>query len=165
MALAKYLSNKLCPLVVTEAMEVLGGKGSVEDTALPMLYREAPLNGIWEGSANVICLDALRTLAKDPAAAEALAAALDAARGLHPAYDGALRTHRDCWPGQVAEAEVRWSVESAALLLTASVLLRRGPAALAEAYAVSRLTPGRGRFFGALPAGQAGDLLDLCFPE
>lgn len=52
-------------------MEVLGGMGYVEDTALPMLYREAPLNGIWEGSANVICLDALRTLAKDPLAAEA----------------------------------------------------------------------------------------------
>lgn len=164
-ALAKYLSNKLCPQVVTEAMEVLGGTGYVEDTALPMLYREAPLNGIWEGSANVICLDALRTLAKDPLAAEALAAALEAARGLHPAYDAALRAHRDRWPGPVAEAEARWFVESAALLLTASVLLRRGPSAVAEAYAASRLTPGRGRFYGALPAGQAEDLLEQCFPE
>ncbi|MBA4491821.1 acyl-CoA dehydrogenase family protein [Paracoccus sp. S1E-3] len=164
-ALAKYLSNKLCPLVVTEAMEVLGGMGYVEDTPLPMLYREAPLNGIWEGSANVICLDALRTLAKDPAAAEALEAQFLAARGLHPAYDAALRAHRDRWAGAVAEAEARWFVESAALLLTASVLLRRGPSALADAYSASRLTPGRGRFYGALPAGQAGNLLDLCFPE
>lgn len=81
-ALAKYLANKLCPLVVAEAMEMLGGMGYVEDTPLPMLYREAPLNSIWEGSGNVICLDALRSLAREPLAAESLAARLDAVIGL-----------------------------------------------------------------------------------
>jgi alkylation response protein AidB-like acyl-CoA dehydrogenase len=68
-ALAKYLNNKLCVRVTAEAMEALGGMGYVEDTALPLFYREAPLNGIWEGSGNVICLDILRTLAREPGAA------------------------------------------------------------------------------------------------
>lgn len=72
-ALAKFLSNKRCPVVVYEAMEALGGMGYVEDTPLPLLYREAPLNSIWEGSGNVICLDILRSLARAPLAAEALA--------------------------------------------------------------------------------------------
>src|SRR6056297_168162 len=80
-ALAKYLGNKLCPGVVYEAMEVMGGMGYVTDTPLPMLYREAPLNSIWEGSGNVICLDILRTLARDPVAGDALLAELQSATG------------------------------------------------------------------------------------
>jgi putative acyl-CoA dehydrogenase len=141
-ALAKYLSNKRCPTVIAEAMEVLGGMGYVEDTPLPMLYREAPLNGIWEGSGNVICLDILRTLARDPAAAEALAAELDAARGLHPAYDAGLRAARARWPGLPEEADARAHAERMAALLTASVLLRHGPGAVAEGYAQTRLGQG-----------------------
>ena len=141
-ALAKYLSNKRCPTVIGEAMEVLGGMGYVEDTPMPMLYREAPLNGIWEGSGNVICLDILRTLARDPEASEALAAELDAARGLHPAYDAALRAARARWPGLPEEAEARAHAERMAALLTASVLLRHGPGAVAEGYAQTRLGQG-----------------------
>ena len=63
MALAKFLNNKRCPQAVYEAMECLGGSGYVEEGPMPLLYREAPLNSIWEGSGNVICLDVLRTLA------------------------------------------------------------------------------------------------------
>jgi putative acyl-CoA dehydrogenase len=141
-ALAKYLSNKRCPTVLAEAMECLGGMGYVEDTPLPMLYREAPLNGIWEGSGNVICLDILRTLAREPAAAEALAAELDAARDAHPAYDAALERARARWHGGVPEAEARAFAERMAALLTASVLLRHLPGPVADGYAATRLGEG-----------------------
>ncbi len=149
-ALAKFLANKLCPLVVCEAMEVLGGMGYVEDTPLPMLYREAPLNGIWEGSGNVICLDILRSLAKDPRAGQMLAAELDAATGRDARYDAALQLHRAQWQGLPPEAEARWFAERTALLLTASVLLRQGSAEVADAFVGTRLTGERGRVAGAV---------------
>ncbi|MFC3568037.1 acyl-CoA dehydrogenase family protein [Paracoccus simplex] len=158
-ALAKYLANKLCPLVVVEAMEVLGGTGYIEDTSLPMLYREAPLNGIWEGAGNVICLDALRTLAREPLAAEVLNARLDAAAGLDRAYDAALAAHRARWSRGVAEAEARWFAERSALLLAAAALLQSGPGPVAEAFVATRLTAERGRLSGAIPAELAERVL------
>ena len=147
-ALAKYLSNKLCPGLVAEAMEVLGGMGFVEDTGLPMLYREAPLNGIWEGSGNVICLDILRTLAKAQGAGEALRAELAAARGADRRYDAALGAWEDRWANGAEEADARRFTEETARLLTASVLLRDAPPPVAEAYAATRLGDGRGATYG-----------------
>lgn len=165
-AVAKFLANKLCPLVVGEAMETLGGMGYIEDTFLPLLYREAPLNGIWEGSANVICLDALRSLGRDPLAAEALAAELDAARGLSAGYDAALAAHRNRWPGPVPEAEARWFVERAGLLLTASVLLRHLPGAITETFIATRLqTGGRGRLGGTISLTRPGAIIEEAFGE
>ncbi len=145
-ALAKFLNNKLCPGVVGESMEILGGMGFVEDTGLPMLYREAPLNGIWEGSGNVICLDILRTLARDPAAAEALSADLDAARGADRSYDAALAL----WRARAApdEADARRFAEETARLLTAATLIRSAPPAVADGYAAGRLGPRAGRLHG-----------------
>ena len=160
-ALAKYLSNKRCPTVVAEAMECLGGMGYVEDTPLPMLYREAPLNGIWEGSGNVICLDILRTLAREPAAGEALGADLDAARGAHPAYDAALAQARARWPGAVPEEEARAFAERMAALLTASVLLRHLPGPLADGYAATRLGQGDGGLTQGTAALDAGAILAM----
>ncbi|MFN0114585.1 MAG: acyl-CoA dehydrogenase family protein [Paracoccaceae bacterium] len=139
-ALAKFLANKRCVTVVAEAMEVLGGMGYVEDTPLPLLYREAPLNGIWEGSGNVICLDILRTLAKEPRADDSLAAELAIARGQSRAYDTALADTRARWPGPPPEAEARAFAERTALLLTASVLIRQSPE-IGAAYATARLSP------------------------
>ncbi|MFZ5709539.1 MAG: acyl-CoA dehydrogenase family protein [Pseudomonadota bacterium] len=139
-ALAKFLANKRCVVVVAEAMEVLGGMGYVEETPLPLLYREAPLNGIWEGSGNVICLDILRTLAREPLSAETLAAELDAARGQSRAYDTALADARAGWPGAVPEAEARAFAERTSMLVTASVLLRQMPD-IGAAYAAARLAP------------------------
>ena len=95
----------------------MGGMGYVEDTAMPWLYREAPLNGIWEGSGNVICLDILRTVAREPAAAAAVAAELEAAAGADRRYDAALTAHRGRWPGLPPEPEARWFAESLATLL------------------------------------------------
>jgi putative acyl-CoA dehydrogenase len=149
-ALAKFHANKLCPRVVTEAMEAMGGMGYVEDTPLPLLYREAPLNGIWEGSGNVICLDILRTLAREPEAAPALAAELDAARGGDRAYDTALALHRTRWPGPPEEGEARHFAERSALFLSASVLLRQAPTAVAEAFVATRLAGDRGHVAGAV---------------
>lgn len=148
-ALAKYLSNKLCTPLVAEAMEVLGGMGYVEDTALPWLYREAPLNGIWEGSGNVICLDILRTVAREPAAVAAVDADLDAASGSDRRYDAALAAHRTRWPGPPPEAEARWFAESLATLLTAATLIRHAPAAVADGYAAARLARMGGRTAGS----------------
>ena len=150
-ALAKFHANKRAPWVITEALECLGGMGYVEDTPLPMLYREAPLNGIWEGSGNVICLDVLRTLARVPEAREALRAELELARGFHPHFDNALET-----VGSVLsiksppESDARVYVERLACLLGASVLARYGPAEIAESYCASRLGP-RGLSPGTAP--------------
>jgi len=149
-ALAKFLNNKRCPNFIYECMEALGGVGYVEDTPMPMLYREAPLNSIWEGSGNVICLDILRTLAKDPSAASALQDELDAASGADRRYDAALRAHRDRWPTLPSEAEARWFAELSAVLLTASVLLRTAPAAVAEGYVATRVDGARGHVTGAV---------------
>lgn len=158
-ALAKFLANKRCPVVVVEAMEVLGGMGYVEETGVPLLYREAPLNGIWEGSGNVICLDILRSLARDPLAAEKLKAELVAARGVDAHYDAALTEHAARWPSLPPEAEARWYAERTANMLTASLLIRQGPAAVADMYTATRLTGDSGRIPGAIAAGDVGGVL------
>ena len=149
-ALAKYLSNKRCISVVAEAMEVLGGMGYVEDTPMPMLYKEAPLNSIWEGSGNVICLDIMRTLAREPRAAEALNAVLDGARGTDARYDAALRQHRDRWPALPAEHEARWFAENLASLLTAAALMRTAPNAVVDGFITSRVAQQRGSVAGSV---------------
>ncbi|MGV6803561.1 MAG: acyl-CoA dehydrogenase family protein, partial [Ruegeria sp.] len=149
-ALAKFLSNKRCPVVAVEAMEVLGGMGYVEDTPMPMLYREAPLNGIWEGSGNVICLDILRTLARDPLATQTLQAELDAATGADRRYDAALKAHRDRWPTLPPEVEARWFAENTAHLLTASLLLRHAPGEVADGYVTTRVLGESGRIPGSV---------------
>ena len=158
-ALAKYLANKLCPPLVAEAMEAMGGMGYVEDTALPWLYREAPLNGIWEGAGNVICLDILRTVMREPGALAAVAAELDAARGADRRYDAALAAHRARWPAPAPEAEARWYAESLATLLTAATLLRHAPAAVADGYAAARLCREGGRTPGAVRGLDSAALL------
>jgi len=149
-ALAKFLGNKLCPGVVYEAMEAMGGMGYVEDTALPMLYREAPLNSIWEGSGNVICLDILRTLRKEPLAGEALSEELSQVAGQDRRFDAALKAHMTQFPKLPDEAQARWYAESLATLLTASVLIRTVPDTVASAYVATRLCDPRGRVAGAI---------------
>ncbi|WP_323042465.1 acyl-CoA dehydrogenase family protein [Gemmobacter sp.] len=151
-AVVKFWSNKRCIWMIGEAMECLGGMGYVEDTPLPMLYREAPLNGIWEGSGNVICLDILRALAREPAAADALRAELMAATGADRRYDAALKAHLDRWPGLPPEAEARAYAERLAVLFGASVLIRQGSAAMADAWVATRVDGQR----GALPGTATG---------
>lgn len=147
-ALAKFVSNKRAPGMIYEAMECLGGMGYVEEAPLAMLYREAPLNSIWEGSGNVICLDILRTLMREPEAGDQLNARLDGARGTEARFDAALAEHRARWPALPPEAEARWFAESLAQLLTAVVLMEKSP--IAGSYLTSRLSGPRGQIAGAL---------------
>ncbi|RMD48047.1 MAG: DNA alkylation response protein [Alphaproteobacteria bacterium] len=147
-ALAKFHGNKLCPGVIYEAMEVLGGMGFVEETPMPLLFRESPLNSIWEGSGNVICLDVFRALAREPETREALAAELDAARGADRRYDAALDEARALWPGLPEEGDGRIFTERMAELLAASVLIREAPGPVADGYVATRLGGGRGRAYG-----------------
>ncbi len=158
-ALAKFMGNKLCPGVVYEAMEAMGGMGYVEDTPLPMLYREAPLNSIWEGAGNVICLDILRTLRKEPLAGEVLSAELASVAGQDRRFDAALKAHMQTFPKLPDEAQARWYAESLATLLTASVLMRHAPDAVASAYIATRLSDPRGRVAGAIGALDTAPIL------
>ncbi|MWD28062.1 DNA alkylation response protein [Aquicoccus sp. SCR17] len=163
-ALGKYLNNKRVGPVVGEAMEVLGGMGYVEETPLPMLYREAPLNGIWEGSGNVICLDILRTLAKEPLAGEVLTDCLKGATGSDRRYDAALQAHQSRWPKGPEEAEARWFCESLAQLLTAAVLIRHGTGAVADGYVATRLAGERGHVYGAVSGLDTAAILERLGP-
>jgi len=149
-ALAKFLGNKLAPGLIYEAMEALGGSGYVEDSGLPLLYREAPLNSIWEGSGNVMCLDILRTLRNEPLAGEVLSDELGQATGQYRQYDAAIKAHMQRFPKLPEEAEARWYVTSLASLLTASVLIRQAPPAVSEGYVATRLSGERGRVAGAV---------------
>ncbi|SEK41268.1 putative acyl-CoA dehydrogenase [Roseovarius azorensis] len=158
-ALAKFLGNKLCPNLVYEAMECLGGMGYVEDTPLPMLYREAPLNSIWEGAGNVICLDILRTLRREPLAGEVLTAELASAAGQDRRFDAALKAHMQTFPRLPDEAQARWYAESLATLLTASVLIRNAPDAVSSAYVATRLSDPRGRLTGAVALSDPASIL------
>jgi putative acyl-CoA dehydrogenase len=153
-ALAKFRLTKRCPEFVYECMECLGGVGYVEETPLPRYYREAPLNAIWEGSGNVIALDVLRTLAREPAAIAAYVEEVGASRSAHPAIGPAL----DALVGDVSgtrpgEAQARQTVERMAVLLQGSLLARHAPGPVADAFIRSRLTNEGGRCYGALPSG------------
>ncbi len=158
-ALAKFLNNKLCPGLVCEAMECLGGMGYTDDTPMPMLYREAPLNSIWEGSGNVICLDIIRTLARDAGAAGMLGAELEAARGADRRFDKALKAWRARWRGVPEEADARRFAEETAVLLAASVLLRHGPPAVSDGYVATRLSERRCRVAGAVAGLDTGAVI------
>jgi putative acyl-CoA dehydrogenase len=150
-ALAKYWVTRRAPRVVFEAMECLGGAGYVEESALPRLYREAPLNSIWEGSGNVQCLDLLRSLRKEPEALAALLAEIERARSMHAGLDlHVAQLKAAVVPGE--NAARRW-LEDLALALSASLLLRHAPGFVAETYCNARLGDARGLEYGGLPDG------------
>ncbi len=151
-AIGKYWICKRAPAFVNEAQECLGGAGYVEESILPRLFRQAPLNSIWEGSGNIQCLDVLRALQREPETGAALLAELDAAAGLHPALDGEIASLQKVVRGDLdAETRARFLVERMALALQASMLLRAG-SPVADAYCRSRLLGQHGLAFGTLPA-------------
>ncbi|MBM3491934.1 MAG: isovaleryl-CoA dehydrogenase [Alphaproteobacteria bacterium] len=151
---AKYWICKRGPALAAEAMEVLGGGGYVEESILPRLYRELPVNSIWEGSGNVMCLDVLRALAREPGAAAAFEAELAAAAGLDRRYDAFLAELRaELGEREGLEGRARRLVERMALAVQAGLLLRFAPAAVAEAFLASRLAGAWSGAFGTLPRG------------
>jgi putative acyl-CoA dehydrogenase len=160
-AIAKYWLCKRSPTVVGEALECLGGNGYVEESIMPRLYREAPLYSIWEGSGNVMCLDVLRALTRDPTTLEAFLAELQATAGADKrfnTYIAAIKTkfsstsNGSPQTSGVDDFSARDLTEKLALALQASLMIRHSSSAMAEAFIASRLTGQHGNAFGTLPA-------------
>jgi putative acyl-CoA dehydrogenase len=155
---AKYWVCKRTPPLVAEAMEAIGGNGYVEDGPMPRLFRQSPLNSIWEGAGNIMCLDVLRVLARDPRAGAVLMAELERARARNATFDRALDAFAAQSSSAPDESDARHFVERLALLLEAALLLEDGASPLAEAFCASRLADAPGRAFGTLAAAT-----DFCF--
>ena len=152
--MAKYWACKRAPMFVVEALECHGGNGFIEDHLMARLYREAPLNGIWEGTGNVVCLDVMRAMEREPEAAGAFLDELRTARGADPRFDvflDDLANRLAALPK--AEGQARRTVEMMAFALQASLLLRHSTAAVADAFCATRLDGDWGRAFGTMPAG------------
>lgn len=145
--IAKYFVCKRAPLVAAEALECHGGNGFVNENVMARLYRDAPLNGLWEGSGNVICLDVLRALSREPEALPLLQKEMQLASGQHPAMDGWLRRPLP----EISEKNARLFVEQIALGLCGSLLLRFSKSIVADAFCRTRLARERGVAFGTLP--------------
>jgi putative acyl-CoA dehydrogenase len=166
-AVGKYWVNKRLPHAVSEALECLGGNGYVEESIMPRLLRESPLNGIWEGSGNVMCLDVLRAMAREPQSLEAFRAELELAAGADPRYDAARRD----LDGELAdlgaiEYRARFLVERMAVCLQASLLLRHAHPSVADAFCASRLDRDGGLAFGTLPRGvDTGTIIERARPK
>ena len=153
-AVAKYWNTKRCPSLVVEALECHGGPGYVEESIMPRLYREAPLNSIWEGSGNVMGLDVLRAMGREAEAIPAVMAELEKARGNHPNLDRAIDDLRDeLADPEGLEARMRMVTEMMALTLQAALLTRHGDSPVADAFCASRLAPRYRGAFGTLPKG------------
>ena len=162
---AKYWLCKRAAAFLEEAMEVLGGNGYVEDSILPRLYREAPVNSIWEGSGNVMCLDVLRALRHDPEAAEIWATEMAPALGGDHRLDRAAAELMAQLRAPLPEAGARRLAEQLVLVLQAALLTRHAPAAVADAFCASRLEH-RGSGFGTLPAAVDFDaIVDRAWPD
>ena len=155
-AAAKFWVCKRTPGVVGEAMEVLGGNGYVEESGLPRLYRQAPLNSIWEGSGNVIALDVLRALGRSSDTLAAVSAELELARGADSRFDDAVkRLHAELGDPEDLPFRARRIAGLLALCLQGSLLLRHAPAAVADVFCATRLGGDWGAVLGTLPAGTA----------
>jgi putative acyl-CoA dehydrogenase len=161
-AVLKYWICKRATPHAVEALECLGGNGYVEESPMPQLLRDAPLNGIWEGSGNVMSLDVLRALAREPEGLPAFLAECELARGA----DARLDAHLDALPATLQELagdDAQWlarrAVEDLAVAFQASLLVRTAPPAVAVAFCAGRLGDSRGRVFGTLPRGIDGSAI------
>ncbi len=153
-AVGKYWTCKRTPNHCFEALECLGGAGYVEESGMPRMYREAPLASIWEGSGNVISLDVLRALTRSPRSLEVFFDELELARGADRRLDARLDDLRTQFGDPATlESRARRVVESMALCLEGSLLVRNGPAPVADAFCASRLAGEGGLEYGTLPPG------------
>jgi putative acyl-CoA dehydrogenase len=156
----KYWTCKRAPQHAAESLECLGGNGFVEESVLPRLFRQSPVNGVWEGSGNVICLDVLRAIAREPECLEAFwSEVADSAgddRRLSRAIDD---LHVDLDEVGADEGRARSAVERMALVFQASLLVRFAPKAVSEAFCGSRLNGAGAGTFGTLPVGTDTDAI------
>jgi putative acyl-CoA dehydrogenase len=154
LAVSKYWTCKRAIALVAEALECHGGNGYVEESIMPRLYREAPLNSIWEGSGNVNALDVLRAMGREPESVQAFVAELEEARGTDSRLDKAVdELKRELSDAADAESRARRVVEHMAVALEGSLLLRFGDPAVADAFCASRLAGDWGHSFGTLRPG------------
>jgi putative acyl-CoA dehydrogenase len=153
-AVGKYWTCKRAPNHAFEALECLGGVGYVEESGMPRLYREAPLTSIWEGSGNVMSLDVLRALTRSPRSLEVFLAEVQQAQGADARLDARVQSlkHQFTDPTTL-ETRARRVVETMALCLQGSLLVRHAPPAVADAFCASRLAGDGGLEYGTLPAG------------
>lgn len=150
----KYWTCKRAPQHAAEALECLGGNGFVEESGLPRLFRQSPVNGVWEGSGNVICLDVLRALSREPDTLEAFWTEVGLAAGGDARLARAVDDlHVDLADPDTLEARARAVVERMALVFQASLLVRVAPIAVADAFCGSRLGASGAGAFGTLPSG------------
>jgi putative acyl-CoA dehydrogenase len=151
----KYWLCKRAPSHAVESLECLGGNGYVEESGMPRLFRESPLASIWEGSGNVQCLDVLRAMVKNPGSVEAFFSEVLEGAGAEPKLDAYVTSLRDEIPGDIETVQhrARRIVERMAIALQASLLVRYGDEAVADAFCASRLSGNWGYAFGTLPAG------------
>ncbi|MEV7672780.1 acyl-CoA dehydrogenase family protein [Streptomyces sp. NPDC088752] len=149
---AKYWVTKRCTPVVTEALECLGGNGYVEESGMPRLLRESPLNSVWEGSGNVQALDVVRVLRTEPLSLDAFLREVGAARGADHRFDRAVRDLlAELADLDGIEARARRLVERMALVLQGALLVRWAPPEVADAFCAARLGGDGGAAFGTLP--------------
>ena len=151
-AVAKYAVCKTAPRFAAEALECLGGNGYVEESGMPRLYREAPLNGIWEGSGNVNALDVLRAMSKEPGTVDAFRTEIGLAAGADARLDAAAADLEKLLV-EANESGARRLVERMAQVFAGALMVRYAPAAAADAYCASRLGGDWGSSFGTLPIG------------
>jgi len=150
---AKFWICKRAPAVAFEAMEVLGGSGYIEESIMPRLYREAPVNSIWEGAGNIMCLDVLRALERTPNAGDVLRHELDEAGDARlQAFAGRLQQRLRA-ADRNDESQARVLVRALVLALQAALLAKHSPGAVADAFCASRLNGESGGAFGTLPRG------------
>jgi putative acyl-CoA dehydrogenase len=160
-AVAKYHVCKTAVGVVAEALECLGGNGYVEESGMPRLYRETPLNSIWEGSGNVNALDVLRALKRNPGAVDAYLAEVDAAGADRRLDAFVARLKDEAADPAAAQSGARLLVERLAMALQGSLLVRHAPSEVADAFCATRLGGEGGRAYGTLPGGvDAGAIVD-----
>ncbi|MDP6345176.1 MAG: acyl-CoA dehydrogenase family protein [Alphaproteobacteria bacterium] len=151
-AVAKYWICKRAPNLIFEAMECHGGPGYVEECILPRLYREAPVNSIWEGSGNVVCLDVLRAMFREEAAIPAFLAEVEQAKGGHALLDRLIaEVQAELADPSDLELRARRVTEMLALAMQGSLLVRHAPAAVSDAFCRARLGDRWSGAYGTLP--------------
>lgn len=163
---AKYWVTKRCSEVVREALECLGGNGYVEESIMPRLYRESPLNAIWEGSGNVMALDVIRVLTREAEAIDALHLEVEEAAGLDRRLQDFVATAFEAVKApQDPEFQARRLVEDLALAVGGSLMAAHGRPVVWEAFAVSRLGSDHGYLYGTLPASvKAKEIVEPALP-
>jgi len=148
--IGKYWINKRVVNLAYEALEVHGGAGYVEDGVMTRIYRQSPLNSIWEGSGNVVCLDILRAIERDPRSMHELVAELETSRGADRLLDRAIDDAETRLAGPHDEALARRSAEALALALQGAALVRNAPSFVSDAFCATRLCDRPGLTCGAL---------------